>query len=76
MKTIYIVYAHQYRDPYMGVGLELLTIGVARDQKEIDTIINNFRKEQQRGDYWMGFHTDADKNIECSTKKIKNIYLK
>ena len=76
MKELYIIYAHRYADTYNGYGIELSVIGVARNQTEIDTIINNFRKERQKHQYWISFDTDKDKNIICSVKKFENKYLK
>lgn len=76
MKDLYIVYAHRNKDPYNGYGVELSIIGVARNQTEIDTIINNFRKERQKHQYWISFNLDKDKNIICSVEKFKNEYLK
>lgn len=75
MKTIYIVYAHRYTDIYRGLGLEKYPIGFARNKKEVDIIINNFRKQRQKGQYWFDHHIDENKNIECSTEKIKNPFL-
>lgn len=76
MKKIYIVYAHQRIDRDDGWGLSLLTIGIACNKKEKDTIIDNFRKEQQaKKCYWMDFHIDDNNNIICSTKKVENKYL-
>lgn len=76
MKELYIVYAHRYRGTCAGYNVELSVIGVARNQTEIDTIINNFRKEHQKNQYWVSFDLDKDKNIICSVEKFKNEYLK
>ena len=75
MKELYIVYAHRYKDTYNGYDVELSIIGFARNQTEADIIINNFRKERQKHQYWVGFDTDKDKNIICSVKKFENKYL-
>ena len=76
MEDLYIVYAHRNKDTYNGYGVELSIIGVARNQTEIDTIINNFRKERQKYQDWISFDLDKDKNIICSVEKFKNEYLK
>ena len=76
MKDLYIVYAHRYRGTCGGYNVELSVIGLARNRTEIDTIINNFRKEHQKHQYWVGFDVDKDKNIICSVEKFENKYLK
>ena len=75
MKKFIIVYAHCYTDTCNGWGEELKIIGIASNQTEANNIIKNFRKENQKYEYWMCYHTDKNSNIVCSSEVFSNEYL-
>lgn len=73
---MYIVYAHEYKYPEDGSGLELSPIGIARNKKEINTIISNFRKEVHEKKHYMFYHKNNNNKVKCSSEKFENKYLK